>query len=921
MTIEPRLYFSHSYHLDDLRFNEHIWRLLMKEECRAWIDTGREPLPLPSPVPGQLGAKRPMDISFNEWMMSQCDGFVAIVPNNRQSQYQLLEYRLAVRMGVPRLVAVQEGSGFDPLDSDPQVRLPTQWEDYWKPGKQDEIKETISEFKKVIEKHAAATEVLQATGYWRSKKTDKTQTIALLPPRSDYPDWDEWRAIQKLLERNGEAKWRLLPPTDFPTAAALMRADFDVLALDVGPRGTPAELLGYLQAVGPPQIRLCRVESDSERSDLERYLRSNGTERRWLFDRDAATKESRPALPRFLDGVRLDDKMQPVVFWTKPEQAAEQILATARRIEVFRSGLSPKDGGTRETLATEKNAREYFHQYWPGFERAYVFISYSGKGDAKTLAAQLADILRFQRFRCFHYESANGAVRLESGEDISSGLAVHISKADIIIYLIEEKFSDSDYCEEELRQGLELSKEGQAETRLYKLAAFREVPAIVESINVYDLPNVGWDDPKVCHKIAEDVEASAKGLGWALREPERDTAFQWLREDGCDTPEGVVQLLKPWGLTETELKDVKSTTKAELSSVLFRLPPDDDRKRRRVRKMVALLLRSLSSGNKERTRVVHDWIYGRRLIQRPPVLTAPVEDVLVLDPGPAILAPRAPAREDVVRVGKEIGQKISQMFRSAPEMDPARPTALCVESRKEFLATSIEWACESQDDEPLATRRPVRWRLKKIDARQTVFDSLKQNAFPPATLLLALNNPGINPEQQTRQLHELVRSHYEALGWPAELVARKDCNSVDEVLAELQGCKRQILHVAGHMGGEGFLVKEQDLDATLVVKALQQSEVQLIVLNGCSGGGVSSRVAVEYLTLGERLVRDAKVPEVVAHRIEISEDDALAFAREFHSAFFSASDGFNPATATLRARKAGSIALRYAPVAISQRES
>ena len=891
----------------------------MKEECRAWIDTGREPLP--SPGPGQLGAKRPMDISFNEWMMSQCDGFVAIIPNNRQSQYQLLEYRLAVRMGVPRLIALQEGSGFDPLDSDPQLRLPTQWEDYWKPGKQDEIRETISEFKKVIEKHAAATEVLRPTGYWRPRKTDKKQTIALLPPRSDNPDWDEWRAIQGLLEHNSEANWLLLPPTNFPTAAALMRAEFDVLALDVGPRGTPAELLGYLQAVGPPQIRLCRVESDSERIDLERYLRSNGTERRLLFDRDSAAKESRPALPRFLDGARLDEKMQPVVFWTKPEQAAEQILATARRIEVFRSGLSPKAGGIRETLATAKNAREYFQQYWPGFERAYVFISYAGKGDAKALAARLADILRFQRFRCFHYESANGAARLESGEDIGSALAVHISKADIIVYLIEEKFSASDYCLEELRQGLELRKEGQAEIRLYKLGDFTKIPAIVGSVNVYDFHDLGWNDRDVDQTIVNDVEASAEGLGWTLREPDRDTVFQWLREDGCDSPEGVVQLLKPWGLTETELADIGSVAKADLPTALFRLPPDDDRKRRRIRKIVALLLRSLSSGNKERSRVVYDWIYGRRLIQRPPVLTAPVEDVLVLDPGPAILAPVAPSGEDVLRVGKEIGQKISQMFKSTPQMDPARPAALCVESRKEFLATSIEWACESQDDEPLATRRSVRWRLNKIDARRTVFDSLKDNTFPPATLLLALSNPGINPEQQTRQLHELVRSHYEALGWPPELVASKNCDSVDEVLAELQGCKRQILHVAGHMGGEGFLVKERVLEASRVVNALQQSEVQLIVLNGCSGGGVSSPVAVEYLTLGERLVRDAQVPEVVAHRIEISEDDALAFAREFHSAFFSASDGFNPATATLRARKAGSSALRYAPIAISQRES
>ncbi len=182
------------------------------------------------------------------------------------------------------------------------------------------------------------------------------------------------------------------------------------------------------------------------------------------------------------------------------------------------------------------------HQYWPGFEKAYVFISYAGSGAAKKLAARLADTLRFQRFRCFHYQSGNGATRLESGEDISSGLALQIKKADIVVYLVEEEFSASPYCREELRQGLELREEGQAEIRLYKLGTFGEVPEIVGSKNVYDFHNLGWDDPEVDERIVSDVEDSAEGLGWALREQDRDTLFQWLREDGCDTPEGVVEI-------------------------------------------------------------------------------------------------------------------------------------------------------------------------------------------------------------------------------------------------------------------------------------------------------------------------------------------------------------------------------------------
>jgi hypothetical protein len=75
-----RLYFSHSYDPEDLRFNEHLWKLLMSAGFHAWIDSGREVVPRSTAA--QPGARRPMDISFNEWMMSQCDGFVAIVPKN-----------------------------------------------------------------------------------------------------------------------------------------------------------------------------------------------------------------------------------------------------------------------------------------------------------------------------------------------------------------------------------------------------------------------------------------------------------------------------------------------------------------------------------------------------------------------------------------------------------------------------------------------------------------------------------------------------------------------------------------------------------------------------------------------------------------------------------------------------------------------
>jgi hypothetical protein len=916
-----RLYFSHSYHLDDLRFNEHIWRLLMDRGFHAWIDNGREP-PSP-PGPGRLGVRRPMDISFNEWMMSQCDGFVAVVPRSRESQYQRLEYRLAVRMGIPRLVARQEGAKFDAGGAE-LITLPVSWQDFWKSDNLRDIRETVSAMGETVRKYAGATEALRSTGRWLPQRTGDDLTVALLPPRSNDPAW--WSIMEHLQTEYDDVNWHVLPPVNFATETELMKQRFDVLALDVGPRGTPPELLGYVHATGPPQIRLCRIDGDEERIALERYLNVNSAAHRRLpFDRDAGDRDASPALPRFLDGTRLDGKMQPVIFWSDPKQAAERIVATARRINLYSSRRRPEEGGIAETIGTDDSAKQYFAGYWPGVEKGYVFISYAGGGAAKTLASRLAEILKFQSFRCFQYQSKSGATRLESGGDISSGLAIEINQADIIVYLIEENFINSDYCKDELKQGLDLRAEGRAELKLYKLSSFWSNLPLLNGIVVEPFQN--WDDPAVEADIVRDVEQSARTIGWALREPDRETLYAWLQEGGFDSPEETANLLRDWGLPDSELEEIKALDKdgpeapgkAKFLEVLLRLPAEDDRKRRRVRRIATLLLLSISGGNAERSRKVREWIYERRLIQRPVAASLPLEDEIEVDAG-LVLGDKVELSEaNIVDVARKDGQRIGQHFRLIPQMDPARSTALCIETQRQFLEAPVEWARETQDDEPLATRRPVRWRLRKADTRLTALESFIDNALPPAALFLALNNTGINPLDEVNQLRDLVRSHYEALGWPSELVASRACSSPDDVLGALRGHQRQIVHVAGHMGGAGFQVNGQLVEANRLAATLQSSDIRLIVLNGCSGASRSSPVAVDYLTLAERVIRDGAVPEVVAHRTEINEEDALAFAWQFHSAFFSANDGFEPASATLKARKAGSIALRYSPVAISQR--
>jgi hypothetical protein len=226
----------------------------------------------------------------------------------------------------------------------------------------------------------------------------------------------------------------------------------------------------------------------------------------------------------------------------------------------------------------------------------------------------------------------------------------------------------------------------------------------------------------------------------------------------------------------------------------------------------------------------------------------------------------------------------------------------------------------SQDDEPLALRRSVRWRLPDIEGRTCIFDNLAANAIPPTALIVALAGPDINPQEQMRRLNRLLRSRYEALGWPPEFVCAAEYRSVDDVLSRLRCCQEQVVHIAGHMGDDGLQVGGKVVTAIDLAVALRESDVRLVVLNGCEGGKPASPVASAYLTLADRLVRDARIPEVVAHRCKITESDALAFGEAFHAAFFNSNDGFEPARSALSGRKAGSPLLRYSPLVISQRK-
>jgi hypothetical protein len=271
-----------------------------------------------------------------------------------------------------------------------------------------------------------------------------------------------------------------------------------------------------------------------------------------------------------------------------------------------------------------------------------------------------------------------------------------------------------------------------------------------------------------------------------------------------------------------------------------------------------------------------------------------------------------------VDLGKaeEIGQQLGLAY---PEL-MAQRGPVCLVTTSKPLALPIEWARETAAAEPIALRRTIRWRLRGVETgRRRVYELVSSREMPPTVLVLALTAADVEPTTETRQVDALLRNCYREMSWPPEFIRVAKSDSPEDFLTRLNGCRDHVVHIAGHLGPSGLQVGGNLVSAESLAAALSNSEVRMVVLNGCDGGTVKSPLSVEYLTLADRLVRDSHIPEVVAHREKISVSDALLFALSFYRKFFGKTGGFDPAQAVFEARKAGSDRLRLCPVVISQR--
>ncbi|HKA07818.1 MAG TPA: CHAT domain-containing protein, partial [Gemmataceae bacterium] len=489
--------------------------------------------------------------------------------------------------------------------------------------------------------------------------------------------------------------------------------------------------------------------------------------------------------------------------------------------------------------------------------------------------------------------------RLESGELVDEGLRMRVDEADVVVLLVDPNYLKSPYCMEEAARAMQRHGRGETEIRAYAVESVTAQQ--LKGINVF-VHRGSWSDGVFEQRIIEDVEASLELLRCPIGASERRTIANWLKEDGRTSGPDVRKLLEREGVPAAELNGIAWQRENWLEELLSL--PKEPEKRQPIRERLALFLVALAAGRPERRGQVTLWIRQRRLVGLTPKPVAPYEYVVNIDPKVELAA----LGNDSTVIGQSLGKHFPDVFNSdGPLVLQALPAT---------LVAPLEWTRENEQSEPVAVRRPMRWRLAGMDTRRCLFDELSDGCLPPKILLLAAEADDINPKAEVGALKSQLQDLYRERNWPAQFVCAQDCETAKKLSTCVAGCCDQIVHFAGHLGATGLRTGSELLPAAELAAALATSDVRLLVLNGCEGGTPQSPTAFAYATLVERVVRDAGVPEVVAHRGLLSDSDAGSFARVFYRGLL---DHFDPSRAVFHARKKGSNELRLSPVLVSQR--
>jgi hypothetical protein len=916
-------YFSHSYRSEDNRINLYFWEMLSRHGLYFAIDPPAD-------------ERRPMDVSYLEWLMAQSACFIAVIPRREDvpspfcSPYQMFEYCLAVRAGKPRLVFLQSDLDSELLSIEPNETI------RFRRRKKD-LDAFRAQDKKRAEAFAARVRRLA------NERPPERRPVGIIMDSLNPVYKDAIEQVQSVVKDELGWSCQLIDPFQVDSDYRLLQkmGACEVLVSEVRSPYIPADLYGLIHGQAFPTLRIAHLGSGESKADASLAMRLAAQP---LPKRVAPADQG--AWPLVLSGYQVDASMEPVLFWNDPQDLARRVVDRLRRI------MQP-----REELDEDAKARQYFLRL--GRLEGRVFVSnYHGQN---ALAARIIKVLRDEEaIRVFHYTDED---RNASKPNWKDDVRREIERCTQFVALIDEGFNDSEWCKWEMEVAVDRYKRGKLELTTYKIGTDRlprslhwiykhvqelarpsdeddekKVAKVVESVVAFfesgrRVSLDAWDRSRLVDLLERQAgwgsnlagELAAAGLPEDLAAqvqkaaPRSAKSLNWGAV--IDTLAGWSSWIAPWK-TPLGLFLASATRNAEPADrgEVWKLSRDQalmpDVRHRVERPPVKRELGlSLDYDGPNSAIGTFQGIRDGRLEDWQPA--AGWAGKLPLQGFLGLVGEQPDWESWVAKSGKDVlsgkpFEPFQEKYRQAvgPAAKGAGLLGICVASRASALRAPVEWAKFDGLSTPLGLRHPVRrYLLEAPEPRRTLRLLLTEDDPVPVRVLLVganLENDLPQVAEEIKSIRDLYAGWFEKLGWPLS-----DLEMIEPGRVTAAQLKHSILHGGYHLlhfAGHGWKGSEEPeltviddqakdryvaLPASVLGDWVRQSDLRLVYLSSCQGAGETSKDSESAIrrfeSLAEALVLSG-VPEVVGFRWPILDRQSRAFAERFHKAFLDTLD-------------------------------
>ncbi len=939
-------YFSHSYRPSEKEINLFFWDLLSKHHLYFTVDS-------------EENRGKPMDISYLEWMMRRSACFVAVIPRRDDSPpyncspYQIFENGLAIRAKKPRLIFVEKGLNETIFGVRPgevySFRREKEWLEEEKYGYME-----------------ATARLAQQAHTFFSPNLDLVKPVALLADMKQGTAYspDTLEIIeQRMLE--GGFSLRSVSPTFEHDFLFLQNIEqYSVLISEVRLPYIAPDVFGLVHSQCIPMIRICHLEQHevAEEAKVAMHLPSVTGK---LTDR------VRHGWPRVLSRYQIDGDMEPVIFWSQPDELAEKI---GRRLQ--------KMADQRRDLRTEQKARYYFLSI--GRLRGKVFIS--NPKAQNEFVEKLKEELEQRAVDAFHYKNKD-AILIGSSE-WKNEIVREINNSLVFIAVIDSNYTQSPNCMAELDEAITLFHSGRIEIYAYVVESGARLPDDLSKMQV-DFIETRSDAEKITRIAGHAVSFFEMGKRVHLRPRDREQIVNLLATlPALTSPMARKSLVQAAGVSEEILKQIradaptntraaieivddlagwtqelKPRTKALgllLSHVVGLVNSIEDQK------FLAGMIRGywlmpdirLQIGSlpslRELCSVYH---YARKKMGTFQAITKGTLTEIALESGELsanvysssvqIIADRVGWQKTLQVIGTDIFrhkvfESVLADYGKMLESQGIRreQVGFCFASDGPGLRVPFEWAIIAGQNSPLCRNHPVRRFLVECPEPRSALRAMLEGdvAIPLRVLLIASNTGSIpNVEREVEEIYSMFRELFAQVGWPESNIRKLDSQTAtaSRIQQEIASGHYHILHFAGHGGydddGKPVLQVYYDADgkqiegitAIKLKNWIENSDLRFVYLSTCRSASTEMPDLTNKIQQFENMAQaivEARVPEVIGFIWPIQDVESKFLANRFYNNFLKRFDA-SQALYQARASTNEDDRIWAAPVLIQQSDS